>query len=393
MGKYRDIFVVEPTSGVTEEDLELVNSVAFSLNDSMRHYDSLPHYMDIRRFIDDNRNVLGKDAYKIILSTILKQGYFNPDTQRPNEILNWVDPEDRKQIRVILYPGTHGDLENLKLHDATHIMIIEIDHEQEKAFRIAKKHKNMPSFYQPACSKEVSLLYIESLLIDAGMCHFFGISDAAPLHKMKQAISLEKVEYLREIKAEGTIEGLELSEGAFTLVNKVIDLLADTTPYVSFLSIFTIYALDIENDREINRIQKYFMDYCKLWLGFQKWYFSKHGRVFSETEDLHSVFLTLFAHNKYKGQISINDAVSELNETIGNIDIASKKESEVIGWEKRYAFMIIRNIPGDPKLRIQMETLFSGQLHQAKWRIIHWSRITDFRKILTYIEVVPFLIS
>lgn len=329
--------------------------------------------------------------------------FFDPTEKTPNSLLNVITHSDRVKIRVLLYAGERADISNLKLLETTHTMIIQFA-ETKPFFRATEPHENPPVFYQVCSSEEVALLYIEALLVDACLCHYTRVSDAAPHHDEQQSISFEKIQFLQEICGSGKMDFL--SPAAQKLVTYVASCLDETSPYISFFSIFTIAPRDLYDTDKSDYMLSYFNDYCNLWSHFQKWYYLKHGRVFSKDIEIGDVFHTIFDRNTYQGQISPDGVAEELNKVIETLakkkggeqrnetDITNIDPSGYQCWsENLYAFVIIRHLPNDSNKRAIFNSLFSGKLYQAKWKIIHISELEKFEQIRFDLEIVPFIID
>ena len=99
---------------------------------------------------------------------------------------------------------------------------------------------------------------------------------------------------------------------------------------------------------------------------------------------------TIFNRNKYQGQISPNEIVNKIGDILNTP--SSKVSNDPFGLEFRYAVIIIKHMPDTLSKTQQFEALFSGQLHQAKWDIIYWGDIEKYDDIISYLEVVPFMI-
>lgn len=312
---------------------------------------------------------------------------FDPGTPKTNSMLNGIESSDRKNIRVILYPGAREDINDLSMPETTHNMIVQFG-EGSSYFAATEKHNNKPSFYQNCISEYAAILYFEALMVDACICHYLGVSDVAYHHDDKQHISQEKVQFLREIVQKNSFDFL--TQGGQKLVKYAASKLTDTTPYISFFSIFTIAPYDVLRE-DCYDIRSYFEDYCRLWDAFQKWYFLKHGRLFSKKTNLINVKETLFERNVYKGQISANELAEKIQKVLDNP--ICPNDNFPFGKELRYAVVIIKRMPETEAKRKQFEALFSGQLHQAKWHIIYWGDIMLYNDMLSNVEVVPFIVK
>lgn len=286
----------------------------------------------------------------------------------------------------MLYPGAESDVENLKLPEATHNMIIRFDKSAE-AFSPVVPHANTPNFYQLVASDKIASLYIEALLVDASMCHFIGISDAAMHHDEKQNISHDKVEFLLEYVNSRTFENDGYSDQGANLIKYATRKLSAYVPYISFLSIFTIASL--ESNKEIDSIKQFFKDYCILWQAFQRWYYVKHQRMLSKNSCSVDAIKQLFDRNKYNGQISFEAAQTQI-QSILNAEIVDEATT-VLGSRNRYAFVILKSIPNTNRQKAILDSLFKGQIHQATWVIVSWNKLKDFAMVNEFIEIIPFM--
>ena len=362
-------------------------STYLRVNNILKGSGQFPNITTICSYCDTINEKLGAYIRNKCLDITKEDSVFSPSIHKTNSILNGIDTSKRKNIRILLYPGERHDVKDLNMNETTHNMIVQFK-EPSSYFVPTEPHNNPPCFYQICGSEEIAILYFESLLVDACICHYLSISDVAYYHDEKQKISSEKVMFLQEVSE---MEGFKnLTDGAKQLVSYVASQLTRDTPYISFLSIFTIAPFDVFGKDE-NFNDAYFEDYCKLWNLFQKWYFNKHGRMFFENKEVKNPLESVFSRNKYKGQISPNEIENSLNLALSNP--IKPPEHNPFGEECRYAFIIIKHMPNNDQKKLKFESLFSGQLHQAKWKIIHWSEIDKYNDILSYIEIVPFLIE
>lgn len=374
------------SSGNDAEATKKVDTTYLRLNNILAGDEQLPNIANICACCNNVNTKLGAYIRNRCLNIRKEDTIFEPSLNNPNNMLNAIENSNRKNIRVLLYPGKRNDIDNLNLSETTHSMIIQFDQSQT-CFRAAVPHAKYPSFYQTCNSDKNAILYLEGLIVDACICHYLGVSDVALHHDNKQRISLEKVTFLRELAERQNISFL--SPNAQVLVKHVVTKLSNDTPYISFLSIFTIAPMDIFKDESYDFFS-YFEDYCNLWSKFQKWYFDKYGRVFSKNKKVINPLETVFDRNKYQGQIS---PVEISNKIDSILNTSSKKISNApFGLELRYAVIIIKHMPDTHLKTQQFEALFPGQLHQAKWDIIYWGDISRYNNILPYLEIVPFMI-
>ncbi len=308
------------------------------------------------------------------------------DTTNPQltHMFDNIEENRRKTIRILLYPGDRSEIDGLKVPGATHNMILQFN-ESKCDFIATEPHKNPPSFYQVSASEEVAILYTEALLIDACMCHYLAISDAALHNDDKQLISQEKVQFIREIANKNNLNFLTVA--AKKLVKYVAGVLQEDTPYISFLSIFTVAPADIFNDS--TSISSYFEDYCNLWVAFQQWYFKKHKRVFS-IDDYSNVVDRLLDRNIYHGQISPTESENKMRKCIsehkkGSID-------KRLGWQNLYAMVILKHMPRNTDSREIFDSFFPNELHQAKFCLKRWGDVIHRNELLPKLELTPFLV-
>lgn len=366
-----------------------VTSTYLKLNDIIKGYVQLPYMDDICRecLKDDTRNekLVGL-IHNRCIDLIKKGTSYDPATDSPNSIPNSLIDEEKKLIRILLYPGKRDNLNGLKLSETTHNMIVQFEDTTEK-FIATESHTNPPSFYQVCASEDIALLYIEALLVDSCMCHYLGISDVAAFHDEKQQISNEKVLFLLEIVNNNDLD--YLSNGAQDLVKLVAKKISSSTPYISLLSIFTIAPIDLFNEGIVKPFS-YYDDYCKLWSHFQKWYFSRHGRLFERLEDVVDPLGTVLERNKYRGQISASKLEKRIKSIISTpAEIVEKKP---FGYEYRYALIIIKHTQTDKDKQSQFETLFPGSLYQSKWDIVYWEDLYKYDDLRSQIEIIPIII-
>ena len=366
------------------EATKKADSTYFRLNNILKGNGQLPNIVHIRNYCNRVNQKLGAYICNKCLDIKKDDALFAPHVKKSNSVLNIFESSERKNIRIVLYPGEESDINDLNMTETTHNMIVRFV-EGTPNFSATEIHAQPPSFYQRCASEDTAMLYLEALLVDACVCHYLGVSDVAFHHDEKQQISTEKVLFLREIVKNKDLSFL--SPGAKRLVNHVASQLSDNTPYISFLSIFTIAPLDLADDEP----GFFFEDYCRLWDKFQKWYFNKHGRRFSKQKKLENPLGTVFNRNKYQGQISPSEIATRIEEKIKKPAI--KIENPPFGDELRYAVIIIKRMPENYAKVEQFEALFSGKLHQAKWDIIYWGDLEKYEKILPYLEIVPFMID
>lgn len=373
-------------SGKDSETTKKVDSTYLRFNNVLMGDEELPNISKICDYCDNVNAKLGAYIRNRCLDIRREHTFFEPGLNKPNSMLNVIESSERKKIRILLYPGERDDINDLNMRDTTHNMIIQFDHSQN-CFRATDPHANPPSFYQTCNSEENALLYLEALMVDACICHYLSVSDVALHHDDKQRISSEKVLFLRELVERKDTAFLSL--GGQKLVEYVAEQLTDTTPYISFLSIFTIAPMDCFPNVCCNFLA-YFEDYCRLWSEFQIWYFDRHGRVFSKKRKITNPLETIFDRNKYEGQISLCEIIKKLQNIL--CTFSCKTFNKPFGLELRYAVVIIKHLPESEEKKQRFNALFSGQLHQAKWDIVFWKDIEKYDNIMSYLEIVPFMI-
>ncbi len=373
-------------SGNDPEATKKVDSTYLRFNNVLMGDGEMPNISKICDYCDNVNAKLGAYIRNRCLDIKKEDTIFEPNVNKPNSMLNVIESSERKKIRILLYPGRRNDIDDLNMSETTHNMIIQFDQNQN-CFRPTDPHAKPPSFYQTCNSEENALLYLEGLMVDACICHYLGVSDVALHHDDKQRISLEKVLFLKELAEKQNINFLSL--GAQRLIKYVAAQLSDGTPYISFLSVFTIAPMDLFKDESYN-FCSYFEDYCNLWSEFQKWYFDRYGRIFSKNRKIENPLETVFDRNKYQGQISPIEIINKIDDILNTP--SNKISNDPFGLELRYAVIIIKHMPDTFSKTQQFEALFSGQLHQAKWDIIYWGDIEKYDNIISYLEVVPFMI-
>lgn len=362
-----------------------VRNVFLRINNVLTGHEQLPNIAEICKLCDVNNKKLGAYIRNECIAVNNKNVMFvrRPDKPASN-IVNIIEPSDRKKIRVVLFPGAGDDIDSFEIPESTHNMILRFT-DSIPNFCATEVHAAPPSFYQKCSSEKNALLYLEGLLVDACMCHYLGISDVACFHDEKQHISSEKVQFLRELIDSEDL--YLLNEGAQNLVRNTAAMLTDSTPYISFFSIFTIAQLDFAPDNEF----LFFDQYCKLYKIFQRWYFGKHGRYFSTDTEIENPLNTVFYRNKYQGQISPSEITEKIQQYMDHPPI--KYEDGYLGKESRFAVLILKHLPENRIGEEQLEALFPGNLHQAKWKIIYWGDLDKYEKHLHNLEVIPFIID
>lgn len=381
---HRILLHITMLAGNDPDATKKVDATYYRFNNILKGNGQLPSITKICEYCDRVNKKLGAYIRNQCLDVKKEDTVFKPPVTKARSILNGIASSERKNIRILLYPGKRDDIDELKMQEATHNMIIQFKDVSAK-FCPAEPHMNPPSFYQPCASEEVALRYLEALLVDACMCHYLGVSDVAYHHDEKQHISSEKVLFLKELTRERQLEFLSAS--AQSLVEYVASKIDESTPYISFLSIFTIAPFDVFSEKDFF----FFEDYCSLWSKFQRWYFDKHGRLFSKQKPVENPLETVFDRNKYQGQISHTEIASKIKELLA--EPIYRVPNPPFEDESRFAVIIIRRMPDSSATIDQFDALFSGKLHQAKWDIVYWRDLDRYDIILPYLEIVPIMIS
>lgn len=367
-----------------------VSTIASKLGNVLNQYRQTPNAQAIFNYCEKNNDVMEGFIEKDFLRLSIESVGFNPTKDKPNNMFNTIETSEKGKVRVMLYPENKSDVNLLKLPEATHNMIIRFDSSADQ-FMAVEPHVYTPSFYQPVANDIIASLYIEALLVDASMCHFIGVSSAALHHDDEQNISHEKVQFLFDFVNSNEIDNSDLDADGKALIKYVVNKLTPNTPYISFLSIFTIASIEYFKKERIEEaaFESYFSNYCKLWCRFQRWYYQKHGRILSKENCSQDVILNLFDRNKYQGQISPEAAQAEIQNKLAG----KRTSSKILGSEGLYAFIILKNVPNSREHQATCKSLFSGQLHQSIWAIKPWDELVCFVPIKEFIEVVPLILD
>lgn len=355
----------------------------YRFNNILNGIGQFPNLSDICNFCDGINKELGAYIRNRCLDIKKEDTVFEPRVSKSKSILGIVESSERKYIRILLYPGKRDDIDDLTMEETTHNMIVQFK-EVPSRFCAAEPHTNPPSFYQTCASEEMALRYLEALLIDACICHYLGVSEVASHHDEKQHISSEKVLFLRELSQKRELDFL--SPSAQQLVKYVASKIDETTPYISFLSIFTIAPFDVLDGEDFH----FFEDYFNLWYEFQKWYFDKHGRVFSKQKPIENPLDMVLDRNKYQGQISPAEFVEKIRE-LQEKPICRVRNAP-FGEELRFAVIIVKHVPDKSAVISQFDALLTGKLHQSKWDIIYWDDLKRYKDVLPYLDIVPIMI-
>ena len=358
--------------------------IYYRINNILTGREHLPNIAEICKYCDTKNRRLGAYIRNECIAVKNKSIMYARQSDKPNSIIKIIHPSDRKKIRTILFPGVETDIENLNIPESTHNMILRFT-ENTLQFCAADPHNCPPSFYQKCSSEDTALLYLEALLVDACMCHYLGISDVACFHDEKKNISSEKVQFLKEFVKQNDFQSLNTA--AQHLVTNALMVLNEETPYISFLSIFTIARLDFAPDSKF----LLFDQYCLLWKKFQIWYFRKHGRYFSAITETGNALETVFYRSKYQGQISPTEISDKIQHYIRNP--ARRYDEGLLEKESRYAVVILKHLPENKIISEQLEALFPGSLHQSKWKIVYWGDLEKYEKHQHNLEIIPFIID
>lgn len=384
-------YATEIVTSPRGKNQRVMDNVVCVLNDALKTYDKMPNAEKIMAYNKLHGEPLPPKLLRQFLNISTSQIYFDPKTETTNKIIKSVSPENRRFLRVTLDTGLSKYLKQLKLEETSHHMILYFVDNCSSKFLPTEKHPHPPIFSQGVDSEHVALLYIEAMLLDSMMCHHMGISDAAMKHNGKQRISTEKVEFICAICQGRGQECYGMSDRAWDLIRFVAKHLTTETPYISFLSIFTVASLDYVQDTY--SFDNLFNDYFSMWKAFQKWYFLRHNMVLSCISQSGDTFNDLFPQNKYKKQISAYAATRELKK-ICDEEKNARQGKENAQLDERYAFIIIKRVPKLCEDREILEGMFgNGKIHQASWKIINWKDWSLYSKFSYLIEVVPFLIT
>lgn len=368
-----------------------VDDIYAHLKNTLTRYKKMPNVKSLCEYCDSvGGNKLANDIRNQFDHLIEKDTFFH--SQRYETSMAYfsnIDGSNKKNIRILLYPGNRDNISNLSMDETTHNMIIQYTR-NGKAFFPTERHTNPPSFYQKCSSMETALCYLEALLIDSCLCHYLGISDVATKHDQKQKISRDKIDFLMELARGENFK--ELTFETRKLITYVISKIDPYTPYISFFSIFSVAAKDVSKSP---RIEPYFEDFFKLFELFQKWYFEKNGRLFHKDSKIHDAVKSIFRRSPFQGQIrstSLDVMIQDKCEKIskGLLAIPPNPPFEV---EHRWAIVIIKHMPSNEDEIKIFRSLFSGPIHQATVTIIPWNELNQYDMIRHRIEIVPILIS
>lgn len=299
-----------------------------------------------------------------------------------------IDSSNKKNIRILLYPGVRDNISDLSIRETTHNMILQYT-QSSKSFFATENHNNPPSFYQRCNSIETALCCLEALIVDSCLCHYLGITDVAVKHDQKQKISRDKIDFLIELSQGDNFKGF--TSQAQQLINYVLSQMNSSTPYISFFSIFSIAVQDVFKE---NNVEPYFDDFFKLFHLFQKWYFEKNGRLFHKNTFTQDSLKSVFSRNPYQGQISsvLFDAMIQEKCQKINKGLIAQIPSPPFGAEERWMVVVVEHMPSTEQERKIFRALFSGPIHQATVNIIPWNERSKYNSIIERLQMLPILI-
>lgn len=376
-------------NGKNREAKRLVDSTFYLINNVLDGNQQLPNLAQLYNYCNSIRATKLGTYIRNQCYALQKQESLFFETAPAKTIISNVNPSNKKNIRILLYPGARDSIYDLNMCETTHNMIMQFV-TSTQSFFAAEPHPHAPSFYQPCSSVDTALCYLEALIIDSCLCHYLGISDVAFKHDDKQKISREKIDFLLEMAKINHFDFL--SSEARALTEYALSQTDISTPYISLFSIFTIAVQDKYNNGDIS---PYFADYFKLFKRFQKWYFDKHRRLIFKNSISDSLRNDVLSRDKYQGQISPTLFTTKIHESYMKMEnrLAPQYQNPPFGVEDRWAIIVIKHTPsGDEELK-KHEALFSGRIHPAKMEIIPWSELFRFREIFYNLEIIPIIID
>lgn len=374
-------------NGKNNKAKHLVDDTYYLINNILNGNQQLPNWESLYNYC----NLTGAKELGIFIRNqcyaLQKQDSLFFEALPAKTIFSNIDQANKKNIRILLYPGERESLCDLNMSETTHNMIIQFI-TSDQCFFATEPHPYVPSFYQPCSSIDTALCYLEALIVDSCLCHYLGISDVAFKHDTKQQISREKINFLLEMSQTNHFDFLSLESRE--LIEYAISQTDITTPYISLFSLFTIAIRDKYHTTDAS---PYFEDYFKLFVRFQKWYFYMHGRLLTKSQPFNDILKDILKRNKYNGQISPNLFESKINE------LYKKKESGLIkqsqnppfGIEDRWAIIIIKSTPSGKELE-KYKALFSGNIHPAKIALVQWSELFKFKAFFHNLEIIPIIV-
>jgi len=386
--KERILFNITVFPGDDEYANEMADATYFRLNNILSGSEQFVNVLQICTKLNESNKILSDYIHNRCSALVKKNTVFSPEDKKINLMFNNVADSRRKNIRILLYPGAREDILKLKMNEATHNMIIQFK-EDSAYFVPTEAHNNPPSFYQICLSEDIAILHSEALLVDSCMCHYLGVSDVAYHHDDKQKISADKVQFILECSKDESFLKTFSKDGC-NLIKYVASKLKTDTPYISFLSIFTVAPYDIVKNFDSD-VFAFFEDYCNLWKKFQEWYFKENGRVFYKEKEIVNPLEKVFDRNIYQGQISPSRIKVEIEKEI--LNPPQFIDDMPFGKEERFAIVLIKHIPDDAHSIAQLKALFSGELYPAKWDIVYWGEIHKYYDSGFDFEIVPFIIK
>lgn len=266
----RFLVLVTPYPKAQFDEQEKSDLTFYRVNNTLSLENEFKTAKSVCEYCDGFRAELIPKIRDVCYSIKNKPMLYNVQSKKINSRINrTLNGTEKKKLRVVLYPGNRRDIKDLNIDEATHSMIVQFS-DSKFLFKSSEPHEHTPPlFYQVCNTVDTAIKYIEALLIDACMCHYMRISDAAIHNSDKQKISKDKVKFLKNNHHSNTLNNL--SPEAKKMIKYVCEQLNDDTPYVSFLSIFTIASIDNGfNDNMEENINHFFADYYELWKQFQK---------------------------------------------------------------------------------------------------------------------------
>lgn len=365
------------------------SSIAFArINNILAGNTIFPNFEKICHALSNIDSALSAYIRKEFSRLCYQDILFDKRKQDSGRVFNNIQDSDRKYIRAIFQQGSAADVDFIQLNGATHNMIVRFE-KSSQTFQPTLRHKNPPSFYQICSSSNTALLYLEALVMDACMCHYYGVSDAAMRKIDQQRISSDKVRFMLHLAQSCELQ--QLSEAAQKCIVYAANNLASDTPYISFFSVFSIVPEDIEIGMTRKQWESIFAsEYCKLWKLFQKWYYSFYGKIITQNSDYQYAYQSIFNNSIYSGQISEYDSQKEIQRIFDEDDNQDNTSSSESG---RYVFVIISHVPSVQQTFDNLGQLMRKEIHQAQWRVIPFSDISIYQDYLPYLTFVHFMID
>lgn len=367
-----------------------VDDIYACLQNALVGYRKMPNVKSLCKYCND---IGGKNLANDIRNQfdhLVNQDtfFYLDDENKSKRYFSNIDSSNKKNIRVLLYPGDRENISDLNMSETTHNMILQYTQSSEKFFA-TEKHQNPPSFYQKCNSVKTALCCLEALIVDSCLCHYLGITDVAVKHDQKQKISRDKIDFLIELVQGENFK--YFTPQAQQLINYVLSKVTSSTPYISFFSIFSVAVQDVFKE---TKVEPYFEDFFKLFYLFQKWYFEKNGRLFHKDTFTQDSLRSIFNRNPYQGQISsvsFDAMIQEKCEKI-NKGLIAQIPLPPFGVEERWAVVVVAHMPATEKEERIFRSLFSGPIHQATVNIIPWNERSKYNLIINRLKVLPILI-